>query len=195
MTEVWKEIKAYRDTYEVSNYGRVRKKPRIGARGYHVHGNIKKQRENSNGYLRVSMRIGDKEKEYFVHRLVAELFIPPIPGKTFVNHKDGNKHNNHVSNLEWCTKSENQKHALKTGLYKPNAPRGEKHWGTILTWDMVREIRRIYKKGDKFFGQCALARKYNTSQANIYSIVNNTTWIESLPFAAEFITSKKEIER
>lgn len=178
MQEEWVDIKTDRDTYELSNYGRFRKKARIGPRGYYVKGRDIKPNDNSSGYLRVSMRINGKVKYYFVHRLVATYFIPASPGRDFVNHKDGNKHNNHVSNLEWCTRSENQTHAVNHGLTRPNPARGEMHWSAKLTWDDVREIRSKYKKGDKELGQCALAKKYNTTQSNIYDIVNNRSWVE-----------------
>lgn len=69
------------------------------------------------GYQRVGLYIGNcKSKTIKVHRLVAETFIPNLKNKTDVNHKDGNKSNNNISNLEWTTRSENMKHAFKTGL-------------------------------------------------------------------------------
>lgn len=60
-------------------------------------------------------------KNYWVHKLVALAFIPPVSGKRFVNHKDGNKMNNDVTNLEWCTRSENMIHAFRNGLYRNGA--------------------------------------------------------------------------
>ena len=62
---------------------------------------------------------GKKEKAYTVHRLVAETFLKKIDGLDFVNHLDGDKKNNHVDNLEWCTKSQNAKHAYKNALMVP----------------------------------------------------------------------------
>lgn len=83
-------------------------------------GAILSQREATNGYMRVNLRRGDEPyenpKTRSVHRLVAEAFLPTIPGKDYVNHIDGNKQNNDVSNLEWCTASENISHAIVTGL-------------------------------------------------------------------------------
>ena len=82
-----------------------------------------------------------------------------------------------VDNLECTTSSENNQHAFDTGLKKPTVvPNGEQHWGHKLTYDDVVYIRKHYKSGDKEFGQCALARKFNTSQSNIYDIVNYNTW-------------------
>lgn len=101
------------ERYSVSNDGTVINN-KTGA--------ILSQRETTNGYMRVNLRRGDepyeKPKTRFVHRLVAEAFIPTIPGKEYDNHIDGNKRNNGVSNLEWCTASENISHAVGTGLLR-----------------------------------------------------------------------------
>ncbi len=69
-----------------------------------------------NGYYRVGLSFNGKSKTYKLHRLIAECFIEKVEGKTQVNHKDCNKLNNDVSNLEWCNNSENQLHAYKYGL-------------------------------------------------------------------------------
>lgn len=70
------------------------------------------------GYPRVYLQINGKKKVMKIHRLVAELFVPNPDNKREVNHKDGNKRNNNADNLEWCTRSENLKHAYRTGLRK-----------------------------------------------------------------------------
>jgi hypothetical protein len=69
-----------------------------------------------NGYYRVGLSFNGKSKTYKLHRLIAECFIEKVEGKTQINHKDCNKLNNDVSNLEWCNNSENQLHAYKYGL-------------------------------------------------------------------------------
>lgn len=78
---------------------------------------IKQYLQNS-GYLKLTLRKNNKQYNKTVHRLVAEAFIPNPDNKLQVNHIDGDKQNNNVNNLEWCTKSENMKHAFKTGLSK-----------------------------------------------------------------------------
>jgi hypothetical protein len=72
---------------------------------------------NNGGYLRVGLSKDNKHRKFLVHRLVAEAFLLKIDDKKIVNHKDGDKTNNHVSNLEWCTYGENLRHAYNTGLY------------------------------------------------------------------------------
>lgn len=79
-----------------------------------IHDIYIKPRENRNGYLIVTL---DK-KQLLLHRLMALHFIPNPYQYTQVNHKDGNKHNNHISNLEWCSPAQNNHHALQTGLRK-----------------------------------------------------------------------------
>lgn len=105
--EQFKKIKGF-ECYTISSYGRV-----FGVSGREIN-----QRKANNGYLRVDLRKGDvayeKPTVISVHRLVAEAFLPPIKGKTHVNHIDSNKCNNAVQNLEWCTPQENSIHAYDT---------------------------------------------------------------------------------
>lgn len=87
-------------------------------------------RKNSNGYFFVNLTYKKEIKNEPAHRIIAVSFIPNPENKPQVNHKDGNKLNNHVSNLEWCTRSENMKHAFKLGLCK-NTLKAVKINGTI----------------------------------------------------------------
>ena len=99
------DVKPYHQYY-VSRCGKV-----FGCKG-----NEMKQTTTNRGYRRITLSINGKEERWSVHRLVAVLFIPNPEQKLEVNHKDGNKQNNDVSNLEWCTRSENERHARDTGL-------------------------------------------------------------------------------
>lgn len=117
--EIWKSIENYEGFYEVSNHGRVRsltRKTRFG-RGYRIYeGKELSLQTDKDGYKRVALHREGKVKRFFVHRLVALAFIDNPCDKPVVNHKDGNKQNNHADNLEWATNSENDIHAFKTGL-------------------------------------------------------------------------------
>lgn len=110
MEEIWKDVVGYEGFYEVSNLGRVR-----SLREHVPKGKILTPFDNG-GYDRVTFRINYKQKNLLVHRLVAKAFIPNPCNKEVVNHKDGNKKNNCVSNLEWVTKEENTVHAIALGL-------------------------------------------------------------------------------
>lgn len=107
MEEIWKEIPNFEGLYEASNLGRIRsfktKK-------------IKKQRYTVKKYLQVNL-YKKEEKTYRVHRLIAETFIKNFNNFPEINHKDGNKQNNCVDNLEWITTYDNIQHAIKNGLY------------------------------------------------------------------------------
>ena len=118
--EIWKQVDGYEGMYEVSNYGEVKSVSRYttGNRHRKLKEKMLKKHENSFGYWLVALCKNGKAKDFRVHRLVAEAFIPKVFGKPFINHKDGNPKNNNVDNFEWCTQKENIQHAYKTGLVK-----------------------------------------------------------------------------
>ncbi len=130
MDEVWKKIENIGvDYYEVSNLGRVRSLDRIitykdGLKVPYF-GKILKL-GNSVGYPNVAIGIAGNKKQIKVHRLVAEAFLPKIEGKNYINHKDSNRKNNCVENLEWCTSQENFLHAMQNGRWKPSCHRNTK---------------------------------------------------------------------
>lgn len=80
------------------------------------HNKFLKASKDEKGYLRIGLYLNARSKTYKLHRLIAECFINKIEGKTQINHKDCNKLNNDISNLEWCNNSENQLHAYSNGL-------------------------------------------------------------------------------
>lgn len=117
MVEVWKDIPDYEGYYQVSNIGRVRSVPRVTYIGTgnarNDGGFLKKQRLNEFGYLRVNLCKEGKRRNYFVHRLVAVCFIPNPNNLPFINHKDEDKTNNRVDNLEWCTQEYNSNYGTR----------------------------------------------------------------------------------
>ena len=118
--EIWKDVLGYEGKYQVSNLGNVRSVDRIFVNACGVivsrKGTILKPRLNRDGYLRVTMHKKGKIKAEVIHRCVAVAFIPNNKNLPQVNHKDGNKRNNNVYNLEWCTPLENMHHAKRKGL-------------------------------------------------------------------------------
>lgn len=121
INEYYANIKGFEDLYQVSNYGTVKSiTHRVNKDGCQlVKGKILSPFvDRKNGYLCVNLSRGGKYKIYRVHRLVAETFIPNPDHLPQVNHKDCNKMNNHIDNLEWCTQQENIRHAVRNGLYK-----------------------------------------------------------------------------
>lgn len=116
MQEIWKDIKGYEDLYQVSNLGRVKNKKT---------NNIRKTYISKIGYYAINLYKKDNRKTTFLHRLIAEAFIPNPNNLPCVNHKDENKLNNNLDNLEWCSYSynntygigqENRKKALSKSL-------------------------------------------------------------------------------
>lgn len=113
MVEEFRPIPGYDGVYFVSNLGRIKSK-RKGETKI-LSGAI------SAGYVLIQLFKNGAHKTFRVHRLVAQAFIPNYLDKPLINHIDGNKSNNRVDNLVWCTQSENMKHAYRTGLQKPLA--------------------------------------------------------------------------
>ena len=105
--EIWKDIKDYEGLYQVSNFGRV-KSIRFGKE------RILKSGTNNWGYLFVKLCKNGKIKPFLVHRLVAEAFLPNTDNLPCVNHKDENKQNNNVNNLEWCDVKYNNTYGTRT---------------------------------------------------------------------------------
>ena len=99
MTEIWKNIEGYEGKYQVSNLGRV--KSMIGQE------KVLHPKKHRNGHLQIGLHKDKKRKTMYIHRLVAQAFIPNPDNLPCVNHKDENPNNNNVDNLEWCTQKYN----------------------------------------------------------------------------------------
>lgn len=117
--EVWKDIEGYEGLYQVSNLGRVKSLERYfenHSKLQKLEGKIKAIRIDTGGYYTTDLYCNNKQRTWKVHRLVAMAFIPNPEKKPTVNHKDGNKLNNNVDNLEWCTQHEQNEHFYRLGL-------------------------------------------------------------------------------
>ena len=144
--EIWKDIEGF-PNYQVSSLGRVRNRDK----------HIIHQQKRKNGYVKVELWKNGKGYTRDVHRLVAIAFLEPGLGQTDVNHVDGHKDNNIVTNLEWCTKKENMQHAMATGLYNPIPPSNE---------DRKQPIR-IIETGEVFDSISSCAKAIGSSVINI----------------------------
>lgn len=173
--EKWKDVFGYEGLYQVSDAGRVRsldinRVDKLG-RKLKKKGRILKGIEVM-GYLKVNLWKGGVMKIHAVHRLVAIAFIPNPEGKPQINHKDGNKENNHVSNLEWCTHSENTRHAYDNDLIKRMT--GTKNHMTKISECDVLKIREMHKTGK--YRHKDLAEIFGVSRRHIGDIVNKKRW-------------------
>jgi hypothetical protein len=200
MTSEWRSV--FHGLYEVSDIGEVRR----AVDGVNTHaGRNLKPCKSSHGYMVVGLHCNGKRSTEFVHRLVVQAFIGAIDKGLHVNHKDGIKTNNCVSNLEIVTPSENAQHATDMGLNKPPTKRlyGDEHWTRKKPHLVARGDRNGAKtkpentlKGSQCpssklvesqvieikqmirdgVGEIAIAEKFNVSRRNINYIANGKSW-------------------
>jgi len=157
MDEIWKPIEGYEQHYEISNLGNVKSLAKVA---YRKTGSVLKRtldkvlklNNGSGGYKFVFLF----KKNLLVHRLVALHFLDVDSNKKYVNHIDGDKHNNCMSNLEWCTSSHNQAHAYKNGLRK-----------SLLSDDDKIKILTLRKSGLTY---PKIAEQFNVSQQRIAQV-------------------------
>jgi hypothetical protein len=164
----WRPVAGYEGLYAISPIGVIQRCDTSRyATGKPLH-----QRLSSNGYYNVSLCSKGRPRVYSVHRLVAETFIGKRPDdKDEINHKDGNKANNHYRNLEWVTTAENVAHAFALRL----RPLGESHHQAKLGVEDVRKIRVLAGRG---VSQSRIAKRFGMSQSSIGSIIRGETWKE-----------------
>ena len=166
MDEIWVTIKDFED-YQVSNLGRIKS---LSSRSHYVTKEKILKPQIGEYYLHVDLYKDKKDHTKTIHSLVAKAFIPNPNNLPEVNHKDGNKYNNNVTNLEWSTFSDNTKHAYRMGLMK--GMKGEKSPQSKLTDIQVKEIREL--KGKLI--QQEIADIYNVCRQTISYIHLNKIW-------------------
>lgn len=150
MEEIFKNVQGYEGYYEVSNLGRVRSTSYKGIR-------YLKPAKMKNGYLNVILCVNQKKVHKNIHRLVAEAFIPNPLNLETVNHKDENKNNNIVSNLEWLSSEDNNRYSNKN----------------MLTKEQVLEIPKLIEKD---FSQMDIANYFQVSRRTIQWILQGKHW-------------------
>jgi len=168
MKEQWKKISGY-ENYSVSNLGRIRN-DKTG---------LMQNQYLSNKYFLVCLSQGRKWKMFRAHRLVAMAFVPNPENKPCINHKNLNKTDNRVENLEWCTQNHNMSHAYRNGVkfgFQKNHKFGvgSKHGNAKLIEEQVLEIRKLYATGNYILKE--LGKEFDVSQTQICDIVNNKRW-------------------
>lgn len=173
MKEIWKGViyqeKDYSEFYEISNTGKLRNAKTKKEVNLHV---------NKQGYLAYCGTLGarGKNKLFKLHRCMAEAFIPKIKDKNHINHIDGDKLNNSIENLEWCTNKENIQHAWRIGLASAENCSGTKNYWAKLSVEDVEFIRKNYKPKDKNFGSRALGRRFSVDHTTISSVAKGTAY-------------------
>ena len=165
---MWKEFKKglFTGLYAVSDKGEV-----LSLRS----GNILKpdttttKKGIKSTYLRVTLSSGNKQKRFAVHRLVATAFLPNTEGKPQVNHKDGNRYNNNVENLEWVTVTENIHHAVENNL----CPSGESNGNSKYTKEQISMVKELSSKG---FSRSVCAKLTGVSLSCVKDVRAGRVW-------------------
>jgi hypothetical protein len=153
LIEEWRDVVGYEGIYKVSNLGNIKNSSgREMSKSYHM-----------KGYVTARLTKNKIGKTFLIHRIVAMAFIKNENNKPSINHKDGDKKNNKVDNLEWCTQEENVRHAVNNGLFKGRRKKGEDYF-----WVYFEAERQIFRSIHIKNG----VRKY-IKQNKSLSIVNN----------------------
>ncbi len=161
--EIFKDIKGYKGHYQISNFGIIRSLKF----GKNI---ILKSNIPAKGYLQIHLCKNNIVKQYTIHKLIAIHFISNPKNKPCINHKDGNKLNNNIENLEWVTYSENSIHALKNGLMSSPPT-----WKGKFGYDHCRSIEIHQYCGETLKYLISFASRCETERKMGYGI-NNLHW-------------------
>jgi len=173
MQETWKEIPGFEGYYEANNLGIIRSIDRVVPNGRYgtvkAKSKILKPALSQDGYLRCALSKERKLKSFPVHRLVCMAFYGLVPNGMEINHKDGNKINNCIDNLEYITHKQNIQHAFDNKLMLPK--RGELNGMSKVTEADVIEIRKIASSGGRYYGRKALSKRFGITEGHVKDIV------------------------
>jgi hypothetical protein len=178
MSDEWFDFPGHEDRYQITQSGAVRSKPRLvnspAAGGQRrIRGKILKP-ALVKGYLAVQPTISGKRITAYVHRALGVLFVPNPCQETSINHIDGNKANNAIENLEWCSHKENMRHAFRTGLVPyPKTGPGEMSPSAKLNDIKVRDIKVRLAAGQS---HKSIALIYGVVPSTIAFIATGATW-------------------
>ena len=184
MEEIWKDVVGYEGLYQVSNLGRTKSLDRIVSTGKGMrkhHGKILiQQLDGQKHYFQVSLSKNGKVKKIQVHCLVAQTFIPNPKNKPEVNHIDGNKQNNNVTNLEWVTTKENMQHALRKKL-RPliKVKQYDLRGNFIKEWESISQAEESFNSSGTGISSC-LNGKCQTAYGYIWKYSKDNSKI--MPF-------------
>lgn len=173
--EIWKDVVNYEGVYQISNIGNLKSLDRkLGGTRYK--GKEKRKHLSGRGYLYSKLSIGGVQKSLFIHKLVAEAFLENTENKPHVNHIDGNKINNKVENLEWCTHAENMRHAMRTGLNDGHSKfkEGNTNSNSKVTSEQVIEIRRL--KTETKLSNYVIGNMFNIYESAVRKIATRQNW-------------------
>lgn len=162
--EIWKDIEGFEGLYQVSSFGNIKSLTRILSDGRKWEEKILQQ-ETNHGYKRVTLAKNTVNKRYRVHRLVAQAFLPNPNGYGIINHKDENKSNNHVNNLEWCSPKYNSnygscKHKVAKKLSKP-VIQMDRNFKIIARYESLSDVGRQTGYGIGYISQCCNGKYYS----------------------------------
>ena len=164
--EVWKDVVGYEGLYQVSNKGNVYSVERKDSRGNKCGGRVLRPSYDKDGYLQVQLYKNGKVKGKYIHRLVAEAFIPNPKSFLEINHLDEVKDNNELSNLEWCTREHNNNYGKRTEKVSKKVKAVNIKTGEVLTFNSIREAGR--KGYTRKYVSSACKGVYNTGGGNLY---------------------------
>jgi hypothetical protein len=171
----WKAVPWLATTYEISDNGQLRRVTRLKRpnRKLKVFRTAIRSHPTGHGYLRLDVYREQERGQVYIHRLVWEAFHGRIPNGMDINHRDGNKSNNRLDNLELVTRSENMLHMFKHLRPSLNRTRGTAHHFARLTPDDVKTILELRRAGKSGY---AIAKIYDISPTAVYLIFNGTNW-------------------
>lgn len=177
--EIWNPVHGYEEYYAVSNFGRIKSLTGKRPSKTHRNGYLFKNKETliknqiRNDYYSFTASVCGKLKNMKIHRYIAMAFIPNPENKPCINHIDGNKLNNSLDNLEWCTRSENTNHSL----YVLGKNIGEKSGTAKITKDTAIKIKELYKNRVALdLSLKGIAKQCGTTDKNVWIIGNNLSW-------------------